>query len=245
MFLFHYNQAGVRRMNQQLPINVLRQGRVKYFSINYTQHKNFSQEYKDFSQEGIVDNFLEAVYNRFIPDDKYKIQGYAEIINQQQGETIVSENTRVWLTNVYTAKHFNPYVRNAIKNDILKRIIINQETGSSWVLKRFQRLQIMTTSTKNLKPVILNAVFFQLIKMDFTVKEAMEDGPLVFSDDEEEEKTSGELDDFIDNGPQPEEDVSFYRQLDPENINDYSRINGQTRNPVETIYEDDTPFYGR
>ena len=81
--------------------------------------------------------------------------------------------------------------------------------------------------------------------MDFTVKEAMDDGPLVFSDDEKEEKTSGELDDFIDNGPQPEEDVSFYRQLDPENINNYSRINGQTRNPVETIYEDDTPFYGR
>ena len=160
MFLFHYNQAGARRMNQQLPINVLRQGPVKYFSINYTQHKNFY----DFSQEGIVDNFLEAVYNRFIPDDEYKIQGYAEIINQQQGESIVSENTRVWLTNVYTAKHFNPYVRNAIKNDILKRIIINQETGSSWVFKRFQRLQIITTSTKNLKPVILNGVFFSADK---------------------------------------------------------------------------------
>ena len=70
MFLFHYNQAGCSRMNQQLPINVLRRGPVKYFSISYTQHKNFY----DFSQEGIVDNFLEAVYNRFIPDDEYKIQ---------------------------------------------------------------------------------------------------------------------------------------------------------------------------
>ena len=152
MFLFHYNQAGCSRMNQQLPINVLRRGPVKYFSIRYTQHKNFY----DFSQEGIVDNFLEAVYNRFIPDDEYKIQGYAEIINQQQGESIVSENTRVWLTNVYTAKHLNPYGRNAKKNDILKRIIINQGTGSSWVFKRFQSLQIITTSTENLKPVILN-----------------------------------------------------------------------------------------
>ena len=44
--------------------------------------------------------------------------------------------------------------------------------------------------------------------------------------------------------PQPEEDVSFYRQLNPENIEDYSRFNGQTRNPVEAIYQDDTPFYG-
>ena len=41
MFLFHYNQAGDSRMNQQLPINVLRRGPVKYFSINYTQYKTF------------------------------------------------------------------------------------------------------------------------------------------------------------------------------------------------------------
>ena len=73
----------------------------------------------------------------------------------------------------------------------------------------------------------------------------MDGRPLVFSDDEEEEKTTDELGNFIDNGLQPEEDVSFYRQLDPENIDDYSRFNGQTRNPVGAIYEDDTPFYGR
>ena len=72
--------------------------------------------------------------------------------------------------------------------------------------------------------------------MDSILNEAMDDGPLVFSDDEEEEKTRDELDDFIDNGPQPEENVSFYRQLNPENIEDYSRFNGQTRNPVEAIY---------
>ena len=44
--------------------------------------------------------------------------------------------------------------------------------------------------------------------------------------------------------PQPEEDVSFYRQLNSENIEDYSRFNGQNRNPVEAIYQDGTPFYG-
>ena len=35
---------------------------------------------------------------------------------------------------------------------------------------------------------------------------------------------------------QPEENVSFYRQLNPENIEDYSGFNGQTRNAVEAIY---------
>ena len=68
----------------------------------------------------------------------------------------------------------------------------------------------------------------------------MEDGPLVFSDDEEEKITDG----FIDNGPQPDEDVSFYRQLDPTNLDDYPKFHGQIRNPIKAIYEDDTPFYG-
>ena len=74
--------------------------------------------------------------------------------------------------------------------------------------------------------------------MEFISNEAMENGPLVFSDDEEEEQIT-ELDDFIDNGPQPEEDVSFYRQLDPANIDDYPKFNSRTRNPIEVIYEDD------
>ena len=47
--------------------------------------------------------------------------------------------------------------------------------------------------------------------MDFILNKAMDGRPLVFSDDEEEEKTTDELDDFIDNGLQPEEDVTFYR----------------------------------
>ena len=143
--MFHYNQTGGSRMNQQLLVNVHRRGPVKYFSINYKQHKNFY----DFFQ-GVVGDFLQAVDTRFTPDDKYKIQGYAEIINQQQGEFIVSENTRVWMTNVYIAKHFNPYGRGTIKNDILKRVITSGKTHISWVFKRFKRLQIITTSSKNL-----------------------------------------------------------------------------------------------
>ena len=96
--------------------------------------------------------FLQGVYNRFNPADEYKFQGHAEIIHQQKGESVVSENARVWLTNVYTAKYLNPYIRGAIKNNILKRIVLNGETGSSWVFKRFKRLQIITS--KDIKVVI-------------------------------------------------------------------------------------------
>ena len=73
--------------------------------------------------------------------------------------------------------------------------------------------------------------------MKFISNETMEDGPLVFSDDEEEEKITHEINDFIDNGPQPEEDVSFYRQLDPANIDNYPKFNGQTSNLSSSVLE--------
>ena len=71
MFLLHYKQMGGNRRNQQLPINVLRRGPITYFSINYSQHKSFY----NFFQEQIFDDFLDAVYSRFISNGEYKIQG--------------------------------------------------------------------------------------------------------------------------------------------------------------------------
>ena len=149
MFLFHYEQMGSYRGNGQLPVNTLRGGTITYYTISYDQHKNFY----DFFNEGIVDNFLSSVYNRFYPDKEYMIQGYAEIINQQQGEYIFAESTRVWLTNTYHATYFNEYVRGSIKSDIVKRIIINGQTGSSWYYKRFKRLTVITTSVQEAKKI--------------------------------------------------------------------------------------------
>ena len=149
MFLFHYGQMGGNRGNGQLPVNILRRGLITYYTISYDQHKNFY----DFFNERIVDDFLSSVYNKFNPDKDYKIQGYAEIINRQQGEFIIAENTRVWLTNTYTAKYFNEYVRGSIKSDIVKRIIINGQTGSSWYFKRFNRLTVISTSVNEAKKI--------------------------------------------------------------------------------------------
>ena len=67
---------------------------------------------------------------------------------------------------------------------------------------------------------------------------------LFFLDDEEDEKVTDKLENFIDYSTQPQKDVNFYRQLDPNNINDYPKFHGQRHNPIETIYEDGTPFYG-
>ena len=113
--------------------------------INFDQHRTFY----DFFDESIVNEFLTSVYQRSVPDgEQYKIMGYAEIIYYQPGE-VDSKSTRMWLTNVYNATHFNSYVRDEISKQILKRIILNGKAGSSWIFKKFNRLQIIFTSKKN------------------------------------------------------------------------------------------------
>ena len=78
-----------------------------------------------------------------MPPTKNKIQAFFEIINQQRGEIIIEDN-RALLTNSFVTKHFNTFIRTEIKNEIIKRIIVNGQSGSSWFFKRFERLSIIT-----------------------------------------------------------------------------------------------------
>ena len=41
VFLLHYNQMGGNRRNEQLPINILQRGPLKYFSLDYNQQNKF------------------------------------------------------------------------------------------------------------------------------------------------------------------------------------------------------------
>ena len=65
----------------------------------------------------------------------------------------------------------------------------------------------------------------------------------MFSDDEDQ-ITNDEMEDFIDDVNQQDDDISFYRQLDPENIEHYHKFPRQRRNPKEAVYEDYEPYYG-
>ena len=52
------------------------------------------------------------------------------------------------------------------------------------------------------------------------------------------------MDNFIDDTDQQGEGVSFYRQLDPENIEGYPKFPNSTKNPKEGVYEDEEPYFG-
>ena len=91
----------------------------------------------------------------FVSNSKeLKMQGYFELKNYQQTEPAELENTRVWLTNVFTGRYFNDIVRNETKKDILNRVIINGSTGSSWLFKRFNKLQVIVTDKSKRKDIL-------------------------------------------------------------------------------------------
>ena len=82
------------------------------------------------------------------------MQGYFELKNYQQTEAAELENTRVWLTNVFFGRYFNEFIRNEMKKYILKRVIINGSTGSSWLFKRFNKLQVIVTDKSTCNDIL-------------------------------------------------------------------------------------------
>ena len=127
-FLVHREQQVGGSTNQQLPLNILKRVVITYYSINYFQHKNF---YDFFNAEKIVDNFLRTFERSFVSNKKVKMYGYIELINYQPSEIIVLECKRVWLTDVFTGRYFNKYIKVERKSNFLKRVIANGAMDSS------------------------------------------------------------------------------------------------------------------
>ena len=131
---------------------------MTFYSMNYQQHKNFY----DFFDEKIVGKFFNSARNVFVTDgcDEFKMQGYAEIKNYQQTEIVQLQNIRVWLTNAFIGRYFNDFVRGSVKEYILKRVIINGSTCSSWLFNQFNKLQVIVTTKTAFKNIMSGKFFF-------------------------------------------------------------------------------------
>ena len=68
-------------------------------------------------------------------------------------ETIELESGRIWMTNVYKCKFFNSFVKGEIKNDLMKRVIVNGRIGNSWRFKKFERI-IFIVNDINKKSIV-------------------------------------------------------------------------------------------
>ena len=53
-----------------------------------------------------------------------------------------------------------------------------------------------------------------------------------------------EMNNFIDDSEQPREDVSFYREFDPDNLNHYHKFPNETIDPSIATYKNDELYFG-
>ena len=58
-------------------------------------------------------------------------------------------NIQYWTTETYDS-NFNEFILHSLRSDILKRVIVNQMSGSSWYFKRFLNLTIKIVDSTEL-----------------------------------------------------------------------------------------------
>ena len=68
-----------------------------------------------------------------------------ELTNYVPTDIIQLESRRIWLTDVYVCKFFYSFVKGEIKNDLMKRVTVNEMNDSSWRFKRFERITFIFT----------------------------------------------------------------------------------------------------
>ena len=118
-------------------------GSLKSDKISYNKHA----EYYDFtSSEECVDDFLQNVRLKFkSSDSNFTIKCGFAIENMQLPPTeydVLILSICYWSTEPYKSTYSNDFAFFSLKENILKRVINNGMTGSSWRFSKFIYLNL-------------------------------------------------------------------------------------------------------
>ena len=147
-FLKHYKDG--KDFEEEKPISIIEIGNnIKKYEIKYSEHSDF---YDFHNAEKLVDEFLKGLAKKIKRSNEYfLIRGGFSIENLQPTLDNYDEplkNTKYWSTEPIETKSFNEFVHFNIRESILKRIIKNGLTGSSWRFNRFVYVNIKTFSVE-------------------------------------------------------------------------------------------------
>ena len=143
----HYSEGEVKPVEEK-PIKIIKNGDITTYQISFEEHKN---EYDFYNAQKVVEKLLFKVAVIFKPASECQFKADFAIENIQDAPSGIDNTAdiktlRYWSTNVYRAVYFNEFVANGIRNDILKRVINNRLTGSSWYFNKFSHLNIKVLS---------------------------------------------------------------------------------------------------
>ena len=140
-FLKHYEEGKNIRLEEK-PLDIERYPGVTIYYNEYEKHSSF---YNFYYSEKCVDDFLRNIKYRFKSTNKKCLKCFFNIENTQNSirpDLRLLLNTRYWTTETYDSIYFNDFILYALREDILKRVIFNTMSGSSWYFKRFVYLAV-------------------------------------------------------------------------------------------------------
>ena len=142
-FLKHYLE-GERKPAEYKPIDIIKRKDITLYQISYEKHSN---EYDFFNSEEVVDDFLFNVKSIFKPSNNVIFKSDLSIENIQTAPLNSPDIADIksfcyWSTDIYKGVYLNDFIISEIRNDILKRVINNNLSGSSWHFNRLQCLNL-------------------------------------------------------------------------------------------------------
>ena len=155
-FLKHYGKGlsiddnGDGNGNLDKPINIINTAAIRKFEITFKEHSSF---YDFFDSVAVVDSFLAQVKNvmQHYKDNVLVRAGFS-IENIQQPLDNYSEplvQTRYWSTEPIQTKSLNDFVSFKIREEILRRVIINKLSGSAWNFNKFNYINVKILDVSN------------------------------------------------------------------------------------------------
>ena len=129
-FLKCYND-GQKITLEEKPLEIIKTGNITSYEISVNKYHDY---YNFGDAEQVVDDFLRNVRSRFKPKDEALLKCGFLIENIQQS---VQENlrpivnTRYWTTEPFETMYFNNYIFYSLRENILKRVIVNGMSRSS------------------------------------------------------------------------------------------------------------------
>ena len=144
-FLKHYKD-GKELISDEKPISIVEIGNnIRKYEIKYSEHSSY---YDFFNSEKVVDDFLSNVRRKikrrneyFLIRSGFSIENFQPVLDSYNEPL---KDTRYWSTNPIETKSFNDFVYFNVRESILKRVINNGLTGSSWRFNRFVYINIKT-----------------------------------------------------------------------------------------------------
>ena len=129
-FIKHYD-AGKEIPFEEKPLDVIQLPALTIYKIEF---KKYGKQYSFYDSQKCVDDFLKNVKYRFQATNKkwFKCSFTIENLkNSIRSDLQALTNTRYWTTETYDSIHFNDFILHSLRSDVLKRVIVNQMSGSS------------------------------------------------------------------------------------------------------------------